>query len=164
MALSKAAASEIVKVVEADVNCRNVILWNPNLAFIRFPLDFMQITGSIRNLWFDYLLGKKKMEDDEEKSSRICIGITMFTVIALVAALRQRKLPGVRSIAGISRVTGIFNVHHTATRIRMDDDSEYVFDWHATLQVSNPVISKMSDWVDARRLTSFHYVFFRGFK
>jgi len=44
----------------------------------------------------------------------------------------------------------------------MVDGSIYVFDWHATLKIRDPVISKLEDWRKAEN--AVNYVLFLGFK
>ncbi|MBK7708255.1 MAG: hypothetical protein IPJ30_21510 [Acidobacteria bacterium] len=91
---------------------------------------------------------------------KLCLGIVAATVKPLILAVRQGKLPGVHTAGAVSRVH--WGVDHTATWIRMEDGSEYAFDWHATLSIRNPAISKAADWEVARNAIS--YVFFAGFK
>ena len=166
MALSKETARKIIEVVAADKECREAIQPHPNLdLLVTVPsllMEFTQTAGSVRNipLVLKNILQNKKPEDDEEMTKLLCIGIVVATVKPLVAAVRQGKLPGVHTANAISRVH--WGVHHTATWIRMKDDSEYAFDWHATLKVSDPAISKAEDWVKAQN--AVNYVLFFGFK
>jgi hypothetical protein len=67
-------------------------------------------------------------------------------------------MPEVHTAVGIHRVH--WGVHHKATWIRMEDDSEYVFDWHAILKIHDPAISKAEDWVKAQKAINF--VLFSG--
>lgn len=166
MALSKDTASKIIQVIAADVECRKAIQPNPTLDLLftvpALLFEFTQTAGSVRNipLVLKSILQNKKPEDDAEMTKLLCIGIVAATVKPLISAVRQGKLPGVHTAGGIPRVH--WGVHHAATWIRMEDDSEYVFDWHATLKVYDPAISKATDWVEARN--AINYVLFSGFK
>jgi hypothetical protein len=46
--------------------------------------------------------------------------------------------------------------------VRMKGDTEYVFDWHATLNIYNPILSQAADWPQA--LNEVPAASFRGFK
>jgi hypothetical protein len=118
--------------------------------------------GSVRNipLVAKGIIQGKNLEDDPEATAKLCIGITAVTVKAIHNAIRQSKLPEVHGCSGTHRVH--WGVHHEATWIRMKDGSEYVFDWHATLKINDPVISKADDWQNGR--TGINFVLFAGFQ
>lgn len=106
------------------------------------------------------ILQNKNPEDDPEMTRKLCIGIVAATVKPLIMSVRQGKLPGVHTAGGINRVH--WGTHHAATWIRMEDDSEYVFDWHATLKIYDPAISTAEDWMQAKN--AVNYVLFSGLK
>ncbi len=165
MALSKETARQIIEVVAADAECRKAIQPNPILDLLNPAsglLEFTHLAGSVRNipLVLKNILQNKKPEDDAEMTKLLCIGIVVATVKPLVTAIRQKRLPGVFTASAVSRVH--WGVDHTATWIRMEDKSEYAFDWHATLKVSDPAISKAEDWMKAKN--AVNYVLFSGFQ
>lgn len=168
MALSKETARKIIEAVALNPDCRKSIDSYPALEIFKtisptyLLLRFSHLAGSVRNMGLvakSMFLGKK-LQDDPEATSLLCIGITTVTVIAIHIALKQKKIPEVHTASGIHRVH--WGVHHEATWIRMKDDSEYVFDWHATLKIQDPAISKAEDWVKAQK--AINYVLFSGFK
>ena len=170
MALSQETAKKIIDVVAADADCRNSIESSgsvnatinpvPDLLFNQY-LRFKGLAGSVRNipLVMHGIVSGKSPEDDPETTAKLCIGIVAVTVKAIIAAIRQGKLPEVKSSSAISRVS--WKIHHSATWVRMTDDSEYVFDWHATLLILDPRLSKAENWVKAQGAINF--VLFRGF-
>ena len=165
MALSKEIAGKIIEVIAADAECRKSIQPNPALDLISPMTGLLELTrlaGSVRNipLVLKNILQNKKPEDDAEMTKLLCIGIVAATVKPLIAAVRRKGLPGVHTAGAISRVH--WGVDHTATWIRMEDDSEYVFDWHATLKITDPAISKAPDWMRAQN--AVNYIFFAGFQ
>jgi hypothetical protein len=164
MALSKSTADAIVAAVAADTACLRAITPNPTLdkfAELTNPLTstVLELTGaagSVRN--FAMILAGKG-PGDPVFDDRICLGIVAVTVKAIHGAMRASKLPEVRACSGLHRRH--WGVEHEATWIRTADDSEYAFDWHATLKPRDPLISKAEDWVVARN--AINYVFFKGF-
>lgn len=88
------------------------------------------------------------------------IGIALVTSKAILNAISRGKLPEVHGSNTTHRIH--WETHHEATWIRMKDDSEYIFDWHATLKVRDPAISKVEDWMIAK--TAINFVLFSGFK
>ena len=172
MALSKETAKKIIGAVAIDADCRNAIEPPPDTVnatvnpvsdlLFNSALRFTHLAGSARNipLVLQGIISGKNPEDDPEATAKLCIGITAVTVKAIHNALRQGKLPEVQSSSAISRVH--WKVHHSATWVRMKDGCEYVFDWHATLKIQDPAISKAENWVKAQG--AVNYVFFQGFK
>ncbi|HRH43436.1 MAG TPA: hypothetical protein PKY82_17530 [Pyrinomonadaceae bacterium] len=170
MALSKETAGKIIQAVAIDQDCQNAISPNPILQKMApvlnpttdFLLKFTHLAGAVRNipLVAKNILQGKTPQEDPEMTARLCLGILAETVEAIHTALRQKKIPEVHTASGISRTH--WGTHHAATCIRMEDDSEYVFDWHATLKINDPVISKPDDWVNAK--IGINYVLFQGFK
>lgn len=166
MALSKDTAGRIIEVVAADMNCRKAIEPYPNLGFVNpltgLWLEFTHTAGSVRNipLVLKSIVTNKKPEDDPEMTRKLCLGISFATTKPLYTAIKQGKLPGVHTVSTIHRVH--WGVDHDATWIRMEDGSKYVFDWHATLKIRDPAISRETDWENAG--LAINYVLFSGFK
>jgi hypothetical protein len=158
MAISMEAAKKIVNAVAADARCCKAIEPNPNGVYYNpigtWALEFTQSAGGVRNL---QMIFAGKGPGDEDFDRKICLGIVAQTVTAIHAAMKAQQLPEVRSCSGIHRVR--WGIHHESTWVRMADDTEYVFDWHATLRVRDPAISKVSDWMDGNAV---NYVFFQG--
>jgi hypothetical protein len=163
MALTKDTASRIIDVVAADANCRKAIQPNPQLDFLEFLnpapgmlLEYSHLAGSVRNL---AMMFQGKYIGDPTFDERICVGITYVTFKAIFSAIGQGKLPGVRVAGNAHRVHR--GTHHEATSIDMVDGSTYIFDWHATLKVLDPAISRFDDWLEARNAINF--TLFSGF-
>jgi hypothetical protein len=149
MALSWNSAKGIVDVVAADVCCQAVI--NDPLAWG----GSFWLAGTIRNLAL--ILGQVDKNDLDRIS---CIGISMTTAEVLQAALTRgsagmkAKLSNVRNVSTCGRISS-YGVHHHATWIVMKDMTEYVFDWHPTLNTRNPIISRRADWGRCRGEVEF---------
>jgi hypothetical protein len=156
MALSLEVAKRIVDVVAADINCKKIIeplSVSPN-PLTDIVLEQTQTAGAVRNIpWVAAWINNNISKDEMDKHT--CLGVTQVTVEAILKA----RIPGVRSCSGSHRVH--WGTDHEATRIRTDDDGEYVFDWHATLKLRNPTISKAEDWVAATN--AVHFARFKGF-
>lgn len=165
MALSKETARKIIEAVTIDTECQNAIEPNPTLQKIGgmlnpttgFLLEFSHLAGSVRNA---AMMLQGKYVGDKEFDEKICLGIALVTFKAILKAIKQGKLPEIHTASSIHRVH--WGIHHEATWIRMKDDSEYVFDWHATLKMRDPAISKAEDWLIAK--TAINFVLFSGFK
>jgi hypothetical protein len=112
------------------------------------------LAGAVRNLMliagdilpfstrsFSDILGNKP-----DNTRLLCLGIVVVTQKAILA--QRNTLPEMASCAAVSRVH--WGVHHSATWIRMKDGSEYVFDWHATLNIFDPLLSRNEDWPEAK--------------
>lgn len=161
MALSKSQATAIVEVVAAHPPSIARIQKDPwrDSALTHALPDSWGATGASRN-WRLVLTGRDPT--DPAIAATVCTGIADSTMEALTKALNGRPgaLPGVKSINVLSR-NGTLGTDHTATLIVMADGTEYVFDWHATLNPRNPMISKKRDWLDSRG--GITYVHFTGF-
>jgi hypothetical protein len=161
MALSRNVAQKIIDVVAADAECWRAIDPNPNKydplrAVGQKVAEFAQISGGLRNA---AMLAAGKGQGDEVFDRKICLGIALVTQKAILKAVTARQLPEVLSCAGLHRVH--WGIHHQATWVRMADDTEYVFDWHATLNVRNPSISKAPNWLKGEKGVLFWW--FLGF-
>ena len=173
MALSKTTAGKIVAAVEADPECQRVINWSqinstiaPALPPIvrsaanagRTLLEFTQTAGAARNA---LMLLRGMNPGDAIFDERICLGISVVTLKAILKAMSAGRIPEIRSCSTIHREVGTFHVHHQATSVRTADDTWYVFDWHATLRPNNPAINTESFWMAGA--AGINYVFFKGF-
>ncbi len=148
MSLTKAEAAEIVNVVAGDAECLRRI---NDGAWVADKLpNRLGINGSIRNWGYVACgmisFGKACDPSDAEYAEKVCTGITEATVTAISGAMKAKKTLGrITKVTSVSR-NGFMGTDHTATLIIMDDKSEYVFDWHATLNSRNPMIHKAADW------------------
>lgn len=173
MALSKSTAGKIVAAVAADPECQRVINWplispkiDPALPPViqsianagRTILEFTGNAGATRNA---LLLLAGKGPGDASFDEKICLGISVVTQKAILKAMSAGRIPEIRSCSPAHREVGVFHVHHQATGVRTADDTWYIFDWHATLKLSNPAISKESFWLLGA--AGISYVFFKGF-
>ncbi len=110
-------------------------------------------TGSVRNLLY-IVTGEDA--SDPEIAAHACTGIAEATSAAINRAIDPKnrsknrpdadRLEVVRRAATIDRVSPVVGVYHTATLVITKEGGAAVFDWHATLEVENPMISKVSDW------------------
>lgn len=109
--------------------------------------------GSIRNLGYVVLgmatLGMYADPSDKEFADRVCTGISDATAAAINAAV-ARKDARVRNVVSAVPISRVFRgVDHTATRVQMLDGQQHVIDWHATLDVANPLLFRtVRDWVN----------------
>lgn len=142
MSLSLQTARKVVEIVDSDADCRRVI----SDPFKSFLLEKAGLAGSARNaalLAFGWAFGKG--EGTDEFNDLICQGIAQYTFKALFKNIS--KIPELRAVATSHRKH--LGTHHEATWLRMTDDSEYIFDWHATLNIYNPLISRADKWQKA---------------
>lgn len=158
MALSRQTAKKIIDVVAADHTCQRIIRIEPDKNFLLplFPsiLRFTNLAGSFRNA---SMMLQLKYTGDKEFDEKICIGIRIITVAAIIKALG--RLPEIHTAGQVHRVN--WGNHHEATWIKMKDNTEYVFDWHATLTIHDPLISRVENWVKGD--IAVHFLIFRGF-
>lgn len=163
--MPRSIATAIVNVVAADGECRRFI---PEVS----PYAIGQKTaGSLRNLtnmtaegaaW----LGMKAVElagaephatkmakDYWEKQGmdQACTNIADVTSRAINAGIQRGEIPAwVTEAWHASRMPQQDNAvfaYHSATAVKVQDGKVYVFDWHATLSLRNPLISrKLAEW------------------
>ncbi len=137
MPLTRATAAKIIQIVKADPVASSRI----KSLFSEVIPDSWGWTGSIRNISMIF-------EDptDPAVSNLVCVGISDAASLAIDAALKQAPgIPEVVSSESLNRT--VHKVEHTATLVNMKDSSAFVFDWHATLNIDNPMISAKSDWL-----------------
>jgi hypothetical protein len=153
MSLSKGTAQKIVDAVSQDSESQKRI--GSSLATV-LP-DGWGVTGALRN-WGLVLSGQDPTE--KEIADIVCTGIADATSAAITSALKGEK--PLTEVAGATTVSRrVWGTDHTATLIKMADKSEYVFDWHATLNVFNPLIFKVDDWKMGQGGVQLHE--FQGF-
>lgn len=161
MSLTRETAGKIIEAIAANVNCRKAIQPKPELDFLApgtsLLLEFSHLAGSVRNL---AMIFQGKYIGDAEFDERICSGIAVVTQNAIFSAVKQGKIPEVQTSGIAHRVHR--SIHHQATSVDMKDGSIYIFDWHATLKIHDPAISRYEDWQKAQN--AVNYVLFSGFK
>jgi hypothetical protein len=97
---------------------------------------------------------------DPDVASFVCVGIAEASSSAITTALKagNTKLGEVESAGLIDRSKP---AEHVATLVTMKDGSQYVFDWHKTLNSTNPFLYVASDWSRNRNGIMFNK--FHGF-
>jgi hypothetical protein len=171
MSLSVYQGQVVISIVAADPDCRKVIRhpgqnettvqtifgWLSGGIIQWAVLERLGIAGWVRNAFAGLVLS----ESDPRFQRLLCGGIVAVTV----AALDKKKgmLPGLRDVQGASREPRAWGVNwaHFATLLLMNDNTNYVFDWHKTLNISNPWVSKQDDWQIAQNEIPFSD--FQGF-
>ncbi|MCU0984003.1 MAG: hypothetical protein MUC89_03550 [Acetobacteraceae bacterium] len=179
--MPRSVATAIVKVVADDGECRRFI---PEVS----PYAIGQkAAGSLRNLtnmtaegaaW----LGMKAVElvgaephatrmakDYWEKQGmdQACTNIADVTSRAINAGIRQGAIPAwVTDAWHASRMPQQDNnvfAYHSATAVKVQDGKVYVFDWHATLSLRNPLISRnLAEWERGHDKYRVLYSVFQG--
>jgi hypothetical protein len=109
------------------------------------------IAGGVRNAGYVALymatFGKYGDASEKEFADRVCVGIADATAAAINRAIanKDRRVRRILQATTVDRV--LRSVVHTATRIVMNDSQEHVLDWHATLEIKNPLMFRLvSDW------------------
>ncbi|HEX8484371.1 hypothetical protein [Sphingomonas sp.] len=124
-------AREIVRAVKRDPECQRRI--NSFLSAVPAGLG---ISGSLRN-WGYVLTNRDPTEVDT--ANMVCTGIADATMKAIgTDSLCRAALRRIDRADTIDRLH--LGTHHTATSIKMADGKTYVFDWHATLNIGNPLL------------------------
>ncbi len=140
---SRATADAVIEVVSKDPeSVSRISSWLGDV----MPSS-LGWTGSVRN-WFYVFTGEDPTEPDV--AAKVCTGIADATAAAINRAIKSEKDPlrGIRRATTIDRASPHIGVHHTATHVLTDEGGEAVFDWHATLEIDNPMISKVADWLN----------------
>jgi hypothetical protein len=163
MALSIATATWIVDCVRSDSDCLRQI---QSVLTHVFP-ESWGITGGVRNLGFMAALKSPQVADPY-----ICTGIADVTAAAIEKRLKEPPGRGdIQSVMTIGRRPPMLTigkhefmpVDHAATLIQMSDGSKYVFDWHATLNVNDPMMyPSKNDFMRNRH--SIPFVAFGGWR
>lgn len=161
--MPRSIAAAIVDVVAGDAECRQYI---PTVS----PFFLAQRgAGGLRNFvnmsaegasWVGVkaveLLGGKpdatqRLKDRREKlgADQACTNIAHVTDKAISLGIQQKRIPQwVVAVRPVSREPSKGNhvlADHTATGVQTADGKVYVFDWHATLMLRNPLISRSLD-------------------
>ena len=164
MSLTKDEVAEMVRAVANDNKSVRRIHEGSVVSDI-LP-DAIGMNGSIRNWGYVacgmVTFGKACDSRDEEYENKVCTGISSATVGAISAAVQCRValVSRVAKVTTISRV-GFLDTEHTATHIIMTDGTEYVLDFHATLNSRNPMVHKATDWLKSTGGVTFKD--FKGF-
>lgn len=143
------ARPKIIAAVVANPGCVSQIdSWLATL----LP-DGLGVAGGIRN--FGYAVANTYTgamdPGDPETAAKVCTGIAHSTSLVITAAIARGQLPEVKSATTIDRnADSKVLPPHTATLVVLADDSEYVFDWHATLNSSNPKVLPKNSWLPER--------------
>ncbi|USN98079.1 MAG: hypothetical protein H6810_07770 [Phycisphaeraceae bacterium] len=140
---SKAIADAVIRVVKNDpTSVSRVSSWLSSV----MPTG-LGWTGSVRNLGYVVTL---QDPTDPTTAAKVCTGIAEATSTAINRAIKSDKVPlvGVKAATMIDRVSPHAGVYHTATKVVTAEGGEAVFDWHATLEIDNPMISKVDDWLN----------------
>jgi hypothetical protein len=149
MSLTKDEVAEMVQAVANDNESVRRIHEGTVVADI-LP-DAIGLNGSVRNWGYVacgmVTFGKACSPLNEEYANKVCTGISSATADAISAAVQCRValVSRVAKVTTISRV-GFLGTDHTATHIFMTDGTEYVLDFHATLNSRNPMVHKAADW------------------
>ena len=142
MALDVETARSIVKAVRADAACRARIEGTKFSAIIRFAFGGAHLAGGVRNL---AMILRGLGPEHQIFVHLSCVGIAMATQRVIYSEMLAGRLPKVQgSLIRRRRVSGF---EHKGTGVAMKDGSDYVFDWWPTLDLENPLISTLSQWV-----------------
>jgi len=144
MKLTRGLAKAIVDVVALDKEAQRRI--DSVLAYA-LP-DALGGAGGIRN--FGFALVETYFGDGnptKEQDSLVCYGITEHTSQLINTAIKKSKQDSMlRTIKKASYVNrDLYGMPHQATLVCFQDDTQVVFDWHATLNSKNPLIYPSSD-------------------
>lgn len=181
--MPRSAAAAIVKVVTDDNECRRFI---PEVS----PYAIGQnAAGSLRNLTnmtaegINYVasqiamnmglpsaqqnLLKSKEYWEQQGYDQACTNIADVTERAINAAIGNGTLPQwITKAWHESRVPSPDNnvyAYHSATAVQVGDGKTYVFDWHATLSLRNPLISRSAaEWKRGNDKYRVLYSVFQG--
>ena len=144
MPLSRGLAVAIVNVVASDPECRRRI----DSALATVLPDSWGIAGGTRNFAYAFVgtyaslaQGKYSAQPTKEQDDLVCYGIRDATIEALQKAIKKAgPSDSIKSISDVDYAIRDNPIVHTATKIVIAKGSEYIFDWHATLNTKNPII------------------------
>ncbi len=160
MTLSRGTAAAIIGVVEKDANCKELI----RSAFGLLIPPSLGIAGAARNIAMmaanapEITMGPFAMYRRIQliatagrfnpvnlgptpgQDPYICVGIAEATRDAINAALRRAKGGSLRLVKEADQSDRDSTTAHAATGITMRDGKRYIFDWHATLRVGDPML------------------------
>jgi hypothetical protein len=142
VALTKKTAGAIVDAVVRDADSQASINIRPSDSpATRVVPEAWGITGALRNVG---LILKFENPEDPKVARTVCTGIANVTMLAIDKALKST--PGIPEVNLVTTIDRYLLAAHTATLLKMKDGSNYVFDWHKSLNVHNPWIYKVEDW------------------
>jgi hypothetical protein len=141
LALTRSVAAQIVETVEKDAECKKRI---PKVYGARV-LGNLGIAGSLRNLANPKMFVVPNYQPTQEESDLACTGIAEATSKALNARAKKEVSFPVAKSDSVSRESQVLGVHHTATSVTLRTGESFVFDWHATLMIGNPMIHPSVD-------------------
>ena len=150
MSISRSQIQAVIDIVAADADCQRIIRspghpegtgmkmfgWATGGIVYWRVLEHFGLSGWIRNAIAGAVLS------DDQYQKMICGGIVAVTVAAIDP--KKASVPGLKDVQGSAREPGGWA--HFATLLLMKDGTEYVLDWHKTLVISNPWVSKHRDW------------------
>lgn len=153
LALTRSIATQIVETVMADGECKRRIPKVYDSALIKSPLSRavgrtigkLGIAGSARNLSNPKMFLVPGYAPTQEESDLACTGIASATADALNARAKREPAFPVAMADSVSRESELLGVHHTATSVKLRSGESFVFDWHATLMIGNPMIHPSID-------------------
>lgn len=143
MALDVDTARSIVKAVSADVACRASIKGSGVAAIIPYAFGRWHWAGGVRNATM-IIMGLGREDDTFVRFS--CTGIAQVTQRVIFSETLGGRLPKVQS--SLVRRRNVNGYEHKGTGVAMKDGTDYVFDWWATLNPGNPLISTLAQWVN----------------
>lgn len=167
MAISRGTAAAIVELVEKDSACRERIAsvfgilpasWgvaggarNVAMMAANAPEVTMFVLAPYRRtqmILSDGRINPLNWLPTAGQDPYICVGIAEATRDAINKALTRAgaasSLGQVKSASLEARST---TVTHAATGITMQDGSQYIFDWHCTLRLGDPMLfPSIKDW------------------
>lgn len=154
--LTREMADAIVKAVRDDPRCRALL---PSVSLFKFfaPIGH---AGTARNFFNAWPMGVAAVEkivmdragfpeagertrDHWERlgAKQACDGVAATTERVLSRVAGTPGYEFLVSAASQDRAPGdAANDFHSATRVTVTNDKSYVFDWHATLDIGNPLI------------------------
>ncbi|MGC4089963.1 MAG: hypothetical protein QM756_19160 [Polyangiaceae bacterium] len=157
MALDVGTARKIVELVSTDHESRAAIVGPDFPAFLSNTLERLRWSGGARNLFLNQIA---RLEETDMTFIRVsCTGIAERTQKAIDNGAVRGAIPKVRDANYVSRSVNGFA--HNATAVWMKDGNNYVFDWWPTLNPSNPIISRRTEWNVAHGGVEFRL--FKGF-
>lgn len=168
--LTRAIAAAIVDVVVADPACRRVI---PDVSFYNVG---QQAAGGLRNavnmlreysaqVDYEWAQASRKASPAEVKAAKrhweqvqaegyslACTNVADVTQRAISAAIGSGALSqGLTKAAQVDRFPRQDNnvvFYHSAAAVYLTSGKGYVFDWHKTLSLRNPLISRsVEEWI-----------------
>jgi hypothetical protein len=156
LSLTRSIAALIVEAVAEDPECRRLIpksydsapISNPASRALGRAMGKAGIAGSARNMSHLGAFLIPGYQPSQEESDEACTGIAAAAMEALNAAAGDPTFP-VASADTVSRKLGVLKVEHTATKVTLRSGESYVFDWHATLMIENPMVHPSVDaWMN----------------